>query len=144
MRTHKFALVAGAAAVCLGIACLTSVKGADDDPPAGMREALDKLAEAIAKDPAAAKKDVKAIADKYDLDDVMGSYKLREKDGKKGWGVGGKPTGLKEHAIEARIINLSKKATKHDLTRHEKDQNQMANRSAPSPRSPLPSRRSRD
>jgi len=131
MRTHKFALVAGAA-FCLGMICLVNVQAADDDaPPPGMREALDKLAEAIAKDPAAARKDAKAIADKYELDDVMGSYKLREKDGKKGWGVGGKPTGLKDDGIEARIINLSKKSpNKDELAKQEKDLVQMANRSA--------------
>jgi soluble cytochrome b562 len=131
MRTHKFALVVGAA-VCLGMVGLMNVQAADDDPPpAGMRDALDKLAESIAKDPAAAKKDAKAIADKYDLEDVMKSYKLRDKDGKVGWGVGARPTGAKDDGLEARIINLSKKSPgKADLEKQEKDLVQMANRSA--------------
>ncbi len=126
MRTHRFALVAGAAAVCLGLVCLTSVKG--DDPPPGMREALDKLADSIAKDPAAAKKDANAIGAKYDLEDVMKSFKLRDKDG---WGVGPKATGAKDDGIEARIQNLSKKSPgKADLEKQQKDLVQMANRSA--------------
>jgi hypothetical protein len=124
MRSYKFALVVGAA-VSLGLLCLANVKA--DDPPAGMRDALDKLAEAVAKDPAAAKKDAKAIGDKYDLEDVMKSFKLRDKDG---WGVGPKATGAKDDGMEARIINLSKKATKDELAKQEKDLVQMANRSA--------------
>jgi soluble cytochrome b562 len=131
MRTYKFALAVGGA-FCLGMICLVNVQAADDDPPPpGMREALDKLAEGIAKDPAAAKKDVKANFEKFELDDVMRSYKLREKDGKVGWGIGARPTGLKDDGMEARIINLSKKSpNKDELAKQEKDLMQMANRSA--------------
>ncbi len=69
-------------------------------------ETIDKLAETLPKDPAAAKKQAGELARKVDTDDLMGVLNKRDKDGGGGFGFGPKATGEKDDSIEKKVENL--------------------------------------
>ncbi len=108
MRVHARVLIASAVAVALGVWALSAVgpgKAADEDKEA--REAIEKLAETVAKgDKDAAKKQAEEVAKKVELSAVMETFKLRAKGGR---GVGKTANAITPDGIEAQIMGLAKK-----------------------------------
>jgi hypothetical protein len=127
MRVHARVLLASAVAVALGVWALSAVgpgKAADDDKEA--REAIEKLAETVAKgDKDAAKKQAEEVAKKVELSVAMELFKLRAKNGR---GVGKNPGAITPDGIEAQIMGLAKKEpTKAALAKNGADLEEMAN-----------------
>jgi len=79
-----------------------SAPAADEKSP---NDAIDKLAETLQKDPAAAKKQAGELA-KMDTDDLMGVLNKRKKGGEGGFGFGPKPTGEMDDSIEKKVESL--------------------------------------
>jgi cytochrome c556 len=109
MIGHARVLLAGAALLALGICILVAGSGnAADENEKAARAALRKVADLIDKgDLGAAKAAAKDIAKKYELEEVMHAFQLRTK---KGEGLGEKPGAITPDGIEAKLINLAKKA----------------------------------
>lgn len=101
-------------ALTLGVCLLAGVasRGADDDKK--LQAEVNKAVIALAE----GKGDAKDLAKKYAIENVMRSLKLRDKGG-----IGiGKTKGTGPDGIEARLINLGKKApTKGDLSKQGDD-----------------------
>lgn len=110
MRKHVRVLaVAVASALALGLVILPAGLAADEKNPAA--GPVLKAAEALKKgDDASAKKEIEALK-KMDLEGVMHLFKLRDKGG---LGVGDKPGAVKPDGIEAKIIQMAKKAAPAD------------------------------
>ena len=110
MRKHARLLAAGVAAVVCGFGFLAATGSAADDKD---RAAIRKVADAFEKgDPAAAKSQAKAIADKAELEDVMHLLALRKMGGE---GIGPKPDVVKPDGIEAKIQGLGKRVMAAEL-----------------------------
>lgn len=105
MTTHA-RLLAGVAVLALGLCLLGAGTAADDKKD--VREAVLKVAADLEKGNASAAKDgAKQIAKDFELDEAMHLFQLRSK---KGLGVGDKPGAVMPDGIEAKFINLGKKA----------------------------------
>jgi hypothetical protein len=100
-------------ALTLGLCLLAGVSGlaADDDDKKAAAEARQAVV-----DLANGKGNPKAIADKYEIEDVMRVFKPRDK---RGLGVGPKPGAITPDGIEAKWINMGKGKgpSKVELTR---------------------------
>jgi hypothetical protein len=77
-----------------------SAPAADEKSP---NDTIDKLAETLQKDPAAAKKQAGELANKIDTDDLMSVLNKRKKSGEGGFGFGPKPTGEMDDSIEKKV-----------------------------------------
>jgi cytochrome c556 len=69
-------------------------------------DTIDKLAETLQKDSAAAKKEAAALAKTVDTDDLMGVLNKRKTGGEGGFGFGPKATGEKDDSIEKKVESL--------------------------------------
>lgn len=138
MKMHARVLALGVGLVVgLGLTVAVAAPVPPDDDKA-LRETIDQLAEVAAKNPDNLRKEATAAAKKIgkmdDIADEMYLLKKRMLKGEKvtgGWGVGAKPTGKPDDGIEARLINLGKKApTAAELSRDAADLEQLAYRVA--------------
>ena len=132
MRAH--ARLLGATALLLGAGLLAAVGPTRASDKEALRAKLDKMAAVAAADPKAAATEAQAFAkglDEEGFTEVMDLFRKRTKEGKGGWGVGAKPTGMPDDGMEARIQNLSRKPLgKADLDKLQADLAQMAYRTA--------------
>ncbi|MGE3804753.1 MAG: cytochrome c [Gemmataceae bacterium] len=100
----------GGAMLALALVLLpSSGKGAAD---AKLVAAINKLAEQVAKDPDAAKKQAAAVAKAHDFDVVMKLFELRTKDGV---GIGAKAGDIKPDGIESLFTNYEKRVSSAQL-----------------------------
>jgi hypothetical protein len=101
MSTRTWLFVAGAVFTLAlwGV----SAPAADEKSP---NDTIDKLAEALQKDPTAAKKQAGELATKIDTDDLMSVLNKRKKNGDGGFGFGPKPTGEMDDSIEKKVESL--------------------------------------
>lgn len=137
MRTHARLLAAGVVSLALGLVLLfvsNPISAADEDDEAAeaAKKTVNKVVEAMDKDPAAAAKMAQDIAAGLDSEtDIMNLMKKRLKSGKGGWGVGPEATGASDDGIEAKIRNISRKPpTPPQLAKEQKDLVEMAKRTA--------------
>jgi hypothetical protein len=97
----------GLVVLALGFWFLATRGGAADDK-GGASAAVLKIAQALEKkDMEGAKTQAKALAGKSEVEDVMHMFSLRRA---KGHGVGPKPGAINPDGIEAKLIDLAKKA----------------------------------
>jgi hypothetical protein len=95
-----------AVALALGYVDLANRTSAAED--IDVKGPIGKIADAFAKkDIAGAKKQAAAFPPKADIEDVMHLFSLRRS---KGLGVGAKPDAIMPDGIEAKLIDLSRKA----------------------------------
>jgi hypothetical protein len=107
VKTHTHALLVGSAVLAFAVGTLASGAGSAADAKGALGD-IDKAAMEFQKGNAdAGKKIAKELAAKYELDDLMGAFKLRTKGG---LGYGAKAGEFIPDGIEAKFINLGKKA----------------------------------
>src|SRR5258708_27600520 len=113
MKTHARLLGLGAAALVAAIGLLLVNGGSAADKENAARDVVLKMADALEKDDAAeAKKQADALK-QASVEDIMGLFKLRTKDG---LGIGTKAGAITPDGIEAKLISVGKKApTAKDL-----------------------------
>jgi hypothetical protein len=113
MKMHARMVLGGAVALAVGIWFISSdtSSAADDEKVDATKEAVQKLADAIAKgDSDAIQKQAKAIAEGTDLEEVMNLMRKRTAGARrKPFGVGTEGT-MNPDGIEAKIQNMAKKA----------------------------------
>ncbi len=133
MTKNARRLFAGAVILALGIGLMTTGSGGAADDQAGVKESVQKLADAIVKGDAAQAKELAAeIAKSNELDEVMNLMgKRNPKAPKKAFGVGKQPGSITPDGIEVKIQNISKRPMPaNQLNKESADLTEMAHRVA--------------
>jgi soluble cytochrome b562 len=120
MKTHVRALAVATATLAFGWWFLAAGNSGAADDKANVREAVQKVAEAVEKgDADQVKKLAAEIGKDYELQEVMYLMKNRDSKGKaKGYfGVGKEPGVIKPDGIEAKITNLSKPKPQNQIAK---------------------------
>src|SRR5438046_2086326 len=113
MNTHARLLALGVAVLVVAGGLLVINGGSAAEKENAARDVILKMADALEKDDAAeAKKQAEALK-KANVEDIMGLFKLRTKDG---LGIGAKAGAITPDGIEAKLMAVGKKApTAKDL-----------------------------
>jgi soluble cytochrome b562 len=133
MTKNARGLFAGTVILALGLGLLTTGSGGAADDQAGVKESVQKLADAVAKgDMAEAKKLADEIAKSAELEEVMNLMSKRNpKAPKKAFGVGKEPGSITPDGIEVKIQNISRKPMPaNQLNKESADLTEMAQRVA--------------